>query len=100
MFATKKNSRRYAWMISRYFSSIQRNLFPGFKEELGLTPDKHMKVIVALDMIQVEKFMAYKNPLAVGRRPVNRDVMASAFVSKSILNIPSTVALIDRLKVD
>ena len=44
--------------------------------------------------------MAYKNPLAVGRRPVNRDVMASAFVSKSILKIPSTVALIDRLKVD
>ena len=54
MFATKQNNRRYAWMISDYFSSIQRNLFPGFKEELGLTPDKHMKVIVALDMIQVE----------------------------------------------
>jgi hypothetical protein len=53
--------------LSRYFSSMQRSLFPGFREELGPTTDKHLKVIVALDMIQVEKFTAYKNPFAVGR---------------------------------
>ncbi len=86
--------------LSCYFSSMQRNLFPGFREERGPTTDKHLKVIVALDMIQVEKFTAYKNPFAVGRRPVNRDAMARAFISKSILNIAATVALIDRLKVD
>ena len=86
--------------LSCYFSSMQRNLFPGFSEELGPTTDKHLKVIVALDMIQVENFTAYKNPFAVGRRPVSRDAMARAFIAKSILNIPSTVALIDRLKVD
>ena len=45
MFAAKQNNRGYAWKISRYISSMQRNLFPGFKEELGLTTDKDMKVI-------------------------------------------------------
>lgn len=86
--------------LSCYFSSMQRNLFPGFIEELGPTTDKHLKVIVALDMIQVERFTPSQSLFAVGRRPINRDAMARAFIAKSILNIPSIVALIDRLKVD
>ncbi|MEI8026047.1 MAG: hypothetical protein WCI18_06845, partial [Pseudomonadota bacterium] len=97
MFVTKPTTEENILRnkLSWYFSSMQRNLFPGFTEELGPTTATHLKVIVALDMIQVENFTAYKNPFVVGRRPVNRDAMASAFIAKSILNIPSTVALID-----
>jgi hypothetical protein len=79
---------------------MQRNLFPGFAEDLGPTTDKHLSVIVALDMIEVEKFILYQSPFAVGRPPVNRDAMARAFVAKAVLNISTTVGLIDRLKSD
>ena len=86
--------------VSQYFKSMQRNLFPSIIEELGLTTDKHLEVIIAFDMIQVEKFTAYRGPFAVGRPPANRDALVRAFIAKAVLNIPTTVALIDRLKVD
>ena len=44
---------------------MQRNLFPGFAEDLGPTTDKHLRVIVALDMIEVERFVLYQSPFAV-----------------------------------
>lgn len=86
--------------VSQYFLSMQRNLFPSFAEDLGPTTDKHLRVIIALDMIEVEKFTLYQSPFAVGRPPVNRDAMARAFIAKAVLNIPTTVGLIDRLKAD
>lgn len=86
--------------VSQYFRSMQRNLFPDFAQELGETTDKHLQVIAAFDMIQVEKFTGYQSPFAVGRPPVNRDALARSFIAKAILNIPTTVGLIDRLKVD
>jgi len=86
--------------VSQYFRSMQRNLFPGFAEDLGPTTDKHLRVIVALDMIEVERFVPYQSLFAVGRPAVNRDAMARAFVAKAVLNISTTVGLIDRLKVD
>lgn len=86
--------------VSQYFKSMQRNLFPGIIEELGVTTDKHLEVIIAFDMIQVEKFTAYRGPFAVGRPPANRDALVRAFIAKAVLNIPTNVALIDRLKVD
>ena len=39
-------------------------------------------------------------PLARGRPPVDAAAMARAFISKAVLNIPTSRALIDRLKVD
>jgi Transposase DDE domain/Transposase domain (DUF772) len=87
-------------IVSQYFRSMQRNLFPEFAKELGETTDKHLQVIVAFDMIQVERFTLFQSPFAVGRPPANRDVLARAFIAKAVLNIPTTVGLIDRLKVD
>ena len=72
---------------SQYFRSMQRNLFPDFAQELGETTDKHLQVIVAFDMIQVEKFTGYQSPFAVGRPPVNRDVVARAFIAKAITTV-------------
>lgn len=86
--------------VSRYFQSMQRSLFPGFAEELGPLTDKHLAVITALDMIQVERFTPRKSPLAVGRPQANRDAIARSFIAKAVLNIPFTKGLIDRLKVD
>lgn len=86
--------------VSQYFASMQRNLFPSFHEDIGKTTNKHLQVIIALDIIEVERFTCYQSPHPVGRPPINRDAMARAFVAKAVLNLPTTDALIDRLKVD
>jgi IS5 family transposase len=86
--------------VSQYFLSMQQNLFPGFADDLGLLTDRHRQLIVALDVIQVERFSSYQSLFAVGRPPINRDSLARAFIAKAILNIPTTVALIDRIKAD
>lgn len=86
--------------VSQYFRTFQRNLFPGFLQDLGKTTDRHIEVIVALDMIQIEKYTPYKGFNAVGRPMADRDALARSFISKALLNIPTTLALIDRLRVD
>jgi hypothetical protein len=87
--------------ISTYWRKIQTSLFPGFAEELGPTTEKHQKVILILDMLKVEDFVHVDPyPLGRGRPKVDAAAMARAFVSKAVLNIPTTRALIDRLNAD
>jgi len=87
--------------ISSYWRKIQASLFPGFAEELGPTTEKHQKVILILDVLRVEDFINVDPyPLRRGRPPVDAAAMARAFISKAVLNIPTTRALIDRLNVD
>lgn len=86
--------------ISQYFKSMQRNLFPGFCKDVGIVTNKHLDVIVACDVVQVERFIPYQSPYAVGKPPVDRGAFARAFLAKAVLNIPTTIGLIDRLKVD
>ena len=86
--------------VSQYFATMQQNLFPDFAKELGPTTHKHLQVLIALDVIDVEKFIPYQSHFPMGRPPVCRAMMARAFIAKSVLGLPSTEGLMDRLKVD
>lgn len=86
--------------IAQHFTSMQEQLFPGFEKELNPTTNNHLKVIVALDVIDIEKHLSYESIFSVGRPKKDRLAIAHAFIAKSVLNIPTTVALIDRLKCD
>lgn len=88
--------------IASYWQSIQRSLFPGFATELGPTTDKHLEIILVLDMVEIERLVAWQSPLPVrqGRPAADRTALSRAFVAKATLNLATTRALIDRLKVD
>ena len=87
--------------ISTYWRKIQSSLFPGFAEELGPTTEKHQKVILILDILKIEDFVHVDPyPLGRGRPKLDAAAIARAFVSKAVLNIPTTRALIDRLNAD
>jgi hypothetical protein len=88
--------------IASYWQTIQRSLFPGFADELGPATDKHLEIMVVLDMVEIERFVSWQAPIPVsrGRPGADRAALARAFIAKAILNLPSTKALIDRLKVD
>lgn len=87
--------------LSLFLRRIQEGMFPGFAEELGPISEKHGQLMVILDVVKVENFIDFDPfPSTAGRPPADRCALARAFVAKAVFNIPTTVALIDRLKVD
>ena len=58
-------------------------------------------MILVLDAIKIEDFIGVDPyPLVRGRPPLDRTAMARSFIAKSVLNIPTTRAFIDRLNTD
>jgi len=86
--------------ISRYWKTIQASLFPDFEQEVGYQTQKHGQIMVVLDVLDLDRFHMWLDFSNRGRPPRNRIAIAKAFVAKSVLNLPSTVALIDRLRID
>lgn len=86
--------------LSQFLTLLQTELFPLLREELALefTPALE-KVIRVLELVQVERFVPSRRG-GVGAPPKDRWALARAFVAKAVLNVPTTEALIDRLKVD
>jgi hypothetical protein len=79
--------------------AVQSELIGGLSEEMGepMTP-KLERLVHTLDWLRIEDFVA--DGLGVGRPRRERFALANAFVAKAVLGLQTTVALIDRLKVD
>ena len=87
--------------ISKYWQKFKDTLFPEPEIYLGNTTESHLELMLALDTICIHDFFTeYNSCPGKGRPPIDREKFAKAFIAKSILNLPTTVALIDRLKVD
>lgn len=86
--------------LSQFWYHLQHELFAFLREEdhLELTPALKT-VIRVLEFTQVDRLIASSRGL-VGRPPKDRVALARAFVAKAVLDLPTTEALIDRLKVD
>ncbi|MBF5058612.1 transposase [Candidatus Neptunochlamydia vexilliferae] len=85
--------------LSQYWNKIQGSLFPELEEELGPLTEKQMQLISILEMVRIEQFLTSSFG-CVGRPPKNRPALARAFVAKSVYNMATTTALVDRLKSD
>lgn len=85
--------------LLQFTTFLQRDLFAWQEEEnLDITP-KLQEVIKILEFVQIERYVpSYRG--CVGRHGECRPEIARAFVAKQVLNLPTTEALIDRLKVD
>ena len=77
---------------------IQQRLIPECQAELGPQTPKHAQIMVTLDFLDMDRFIP--SPSGKGRPPRDRTAHACAFVAKAVLNLPTTEALIDRLRVD
>ena len=86
--------------LSQFWSHLQHELFPFLREEdhMELSPTLE-KVVRVLEFTQVDRFIPSSRGF-VGRPPKDRVALARAFVAKAVLDLPTTEALIDRLKVD
>lgn len=86
--------------LSQFWNHLQHELFPFLREadHLELSPALE-KVIRVLEFTQVDRFIPSSRGF-VGRPPKDRVALARAFVAKAVLDLPTTEALIDRLKAD
>jgi hypothetical protein len=85
--------------LSQYWFRIQSSLFPWLEEELGDMTEKEQKLVTTLELIRIEKYVAYSRSLR-GRPPKERAAVARGFVAKAVYNMPTTRALLDRLACD
>ena len=86
--------------LSRHWMRYQPGLFEGIEDSCGPITDRHKEIILALDVIGLEKFLFDGPSYSVGRPRRSRLAIARAFVAKAALNLSTTKGLIERLKVD
>lgn len=85
--------------LSDFWNGFQQKLFPQLEEELPPLLASHQKVITILELVKIEKFVRSQAGLK-GRPVLNRVAIARAFIAKSVLNLPTTAHLKDRLLCD
>jgi len=84
--------------IRDYWGKIQQSFLFDDDQSAPKT-NKHLEVIVVLDFLDLPTFFGSHGSFR-GRPEIDRAALACAFVAKAILNLATTEALIDRLKVD
>ena len=85
--------------LTSAWAHIQGFLFPMLREEVGPLTGQHERLVTVLDVARIEVFVQMW-PGLPGRPPADRHALARAFVAKAVLNLPTTVALIERLAAD
>jgi len=84
--------------ISWLKKTIQENLFPHLRECLDdpLT-EKQKDLIMILEVIEIEKYVAHLNDSFTGMPPEDRCAPARSFAAKAVYNLDNTRMLIDLL---
>ena len=84
--------------ISYLLGSVQRSLFPHLREEVGELTEKERRFVLVLEVVEIEKHIWRVHWR--GRKSKDRKPLARSFVAKAFYNIPTTGALLERLKRD
>lgn len=86
-------------LVMQRWNCIQYEIIPDLLEDVGVLTPKLMKVIHILEWVRIEEFVR-STWNGIGRPPHDRQMLASAFVAKTVLGIKTTVGLIERLAID
>ena len=85
--------------LSHHWKSIQGKLFPWLEEEIRRLSEKQQQLVTVLKFARVEQFIPYWHG-GVGCPLKDRWAIARIYVAKAVYNMPTTIALIDRLQND
>jgi hypothetical protein len=86
--------------VSQFLTSLHRELIPLVETDLGQTLTTPLQMLIRVwEMIGIECFVPCSRA-EVGRPPRERQAVARAFVAKTVLNLRTTVALVERLQAD
>jgi hypothetical protein len=86
--------------LSQFLTTLQRELLPMVEADLGRRLTAPLQALIRIwEMIGIERFVPSSRG-EVGRPPRERQAVARAFVAKIVFNLPTTVALVERLQAD
>lgn len=86
--------------LARNWKYYQRSLFPDFEEPEDAATESIQRLYHVLDTLQMGKYFRPQGCDGGGRPKKDRLAMLRSFVAKVVLNIPTTKALIERIKTD
>ena len=85
--------------LSRHWFSFQRELFPWLEETLGPLGERYERLVRMLELVRVEEWLPYSRG-GRGRPLKDRGALARAFLAKAVLDVPTTRALVERLRTE
>lgn len=85
--------------FSQYWNAVQAELIPQLTEEIGPLTSQLLTVVRTLEMARIEEFVD-RRWCGIGRPPKDRLSLARGFIAKSVLKLPTTEALRERLQMD
>src|SRR6266700_6840211 len=85
--------------ITQFAHVLQTQLVPGLEEELGELSDSARRLMAALEMIPLTRFVPSSRGW-IGRPSKDRLAIASAFVAKAVYGFALTLQLLDALASD
>ena len=91
-----KLNDKISWLMGR----VQKSLFPHLDEcfDTPLT-EQEKRLVAILEIVQVEKYVSNRATYQWrGRKPLDRQSLARAFVAKTLYRIPTTSDLIRALQ--
>ena len=85
--------------VSEAWHRFQGELFPFLAGEVGPLGEIHRRFVAVPGLAPVGRHLHYGHR-GVGYPPADRNALARAFVAKAVWDLPTTRALIDRLRYD
>ena len=85
--------------LSNYWYAFQQELFPRLEMECGPLSGRYELFVAVVEFVRLEILLPSMSSLP-GRPPQDRAALARAFIAKAVFDIPTTRALIERLRVD
>ena len=85
--------------VSEAWHRIQGELFPFLAEEVGPLGRTHRRFVAVPGLAPVERHLHYDHR-GVGHPPADRNALARALLARAVWDLPTTRALIDRLRYD
>ena len=85
--------------LSNYWYAFQQELFPRLEMEFAPLSGRYELFVAVVEFVRLETLLPSIGNFP-GRPPQDRAALARAFIAKAVFDIPTTRALIERLRVD
>ena len=86
--------------VRGFWISWQQELFPRMDAVLGPVAGRYKKLLLALEMVSVERLLPSVPDRMPGRPLKHRATLARAFLAKMVFDISTTTALVERVRSD
>lgn len=92
----------HAYRVAEIWSCVQKSLFPGLEEAIEAPlSESHRLLVWVIETVRPEQCLPSGLRWGrVGAPEIDRTKIASAFLAKAVMNLPTTKALRERLLVD